>query len=189
MAKPLVVGVAGRARSGKDTLASYLLAEVQRSTKIAFADALKEGVAVMLGMTRADMDHPNREKTIEEFGFSVRKALQVFGTEGGRTLHPDLWVNLLKLRVAKSDAYLVVIPDVRFQNEAVYVRENGVLLHVVRPDGERSVGIAGHQSELGLGVGDDDIVFHNDSTLEVFLQKALHAIPEVLTRARAKVSL
>lgn len=189
MSRPIIIGIHGKARSGKDTLANLYYALIPGCYKLSFADPIKDGVALMLGMSREDMDAPNREKKIKEFGFSVREALQVVGTEAGRKLHRDIWVRLTKLRISKlpDNTPAVIIPDVRFTNEAKYIRKNGVLIHVIRPK-QGSVGLEGHESEKGIKPIEGDIVMNNHTTLDQFLIQAEQLLPSVLDNARSKAA-
>lgn len=78
-----------------------------------------------------------------DFGPQVRRLLQVTGTEWGRNTNPGIWIDVEEhaLDVAlpgwwKSgpDSPRVVWDDVRFDNEALWVRQHGgVVIEVVRP--------------------------------------------------------
>ena len=69
---------------------------------------------------------------------SVRKLLQLVGTELGRQLvgYEDVWVD--KLIAASEFLDNVVVDDCRFPNEAEALRKNGfVLVRVTRPEKDR----------------------------------------------------
>ncbi len=85
-------------------------------------DKLAELHAFMLDEleARADVD----ENLIS---ISPRTFMQLLGTEAGRRTDPQLWVDLL---VAKHDDGVVILPDVRFDNELSAVT---VLVNVMRP--------------------------------------------------------
>jgi len=91
---------------------------------------------------------------------SPRQMLQWVGTECVRDVVGDnFWVE-------QAPTSAVVIPDVRFENEADFCRLNGVMVHVSRPNQE-VIAESGHISESGIMP--DPIVdkyITNDSTID-----------------------
>ena len=79
--EPMLIGISGKAQSGKDTLGKYLCDEY-RCLHYYFAKPLKEGAKVMFNLT--DDQIANKEVPIEPWGISPRKIYQVLGTEVGR---------------------------------------------------------------------------------------------------------
>ncbi|OZY35148.1 deoxynucleotide monophosphate kinase [Pseudomonas lundensis] len=65
---------------------------------------------------------------------------------------------------------IVIIKDIRFENEAAYIRNlNGAILHIVRDNAEI---VKSHSSEFGIEVRTGDIVIKNNGTL-IEYQEAL----------------
>ena len=63
-----------------------------------------------------------------------------------------------------KDSDVIIIKDIRFENEADFLRRhNGIIWHVVRNNSQK---VNPHSSELGIKIREDDIVIHNNSTLE-----------------------
>lgn len=59
---------------------------------------------------------------------------------------------------------IVIIKDIRFENEADFVRKhNGKIWHIVRDNAEK---INAHSSELGISIGTHDFVLDNNGSLE-----------------------
>lgn len=130
-----IVGIAGHAQHGKDTAAAVLVREAG-FTRIGLADAVRELVlavnpllpggerlAALVG--RAGWDEA---KQVPE----VRRLLQATGTEGVRqVIGEDSWVRALKRKIGTAPSP-VVVPDVRFANEADAIRHWGGLLIRVR---------------------------------------------------------
>ncbi|HEY0819773.1 MAG TPA: hypothetical protein VGD46_13400 [Rhizobacter sp.] len=147
----IVVGLTGLARSGKDTAASVLVEEFG-FRRLAFADALKEGCAAMLGLPLHRMYEGDRESILPEWGFSIRDFLQRMGTECVRTqFGADFWIKAVCQRIAskvEQGNLRFVISDARFDNEAQWVLSHATshVVRVVRP------GIAkmDHASERGI---------------------------------------
>jgi len=147
----------GKAGSGKDTAANLLGYETY-----AFAKPLKAALAVM-GFPEPPRD--KKEQQISGFKFSWRKAAQLLGTEWGRQLQTDLWLTMAEVHRKQSRAACLVITDVRFHNEADWIRDHGVLLHVRGRNYEMNPGEAQHASELELPVVAGDIIIDNSKDI------------------------
>lgn len=162
--RPKLVGVIGRAQHGKSTVGA-ILEEHMGFRPVAFADALRDAMTKLDPIVALRWDSNDNVKeyvrytdAIKEYGYEtakadfseVRRLLQVFGTEVVRDLFgPDAWVDALDKTVFDDEDELeqFVITDVRFPNEAEYVRRNnGILIKVTRPDYHNGVD-AKHASE------------------------------------------
>lgn len=160
-----LIGLTGKAASGKDTVANYLKATYGFKS-LALAEPIRAGMRAMLGMEDKHFQHPDKEVVLQEFGKSPREMMQTLGTQWARTLvHQDLWLILAGKKVVayKSEGFNVAITDVRFANEAEYVRaQGGVVWHVSRA-------VAGtphkHASEAGVAFVNGDKVIDNNGTL------------------------
>lgn len=140
-----LIGLIGRARSGKDTVAGYL-ARRHKFTQVAFADPVKEMLeAAFGGINFRDGD---REQPIDWLGKSPRQLMQTLGTEWGRNqVHPELWVMLTEQKVKNAVEFNLplVISDVRYYNEAnMILKHGGELWFVSRNTSEQ---VNPHSSE------------------------------------------
>lgn len=162
-----LIAITGRARHGKDTLAKAFIEAGYRRT--AFADALKEVTALIADEpTHLYYDDTAKEAHCPQLGMTRRKALQLLGTEGIRSVFgPNIWVNRVLARWHKDGNAPIVITDCRFDNEAQLVRDaGGIVIKVVRPGAEEiSTGAAGHASEAGVHDSLVDIEIFNDGTV------------------------
>jgi hypothetical protein len=117
------IGLAGYMRSGKDTIADYLIAKYNY-TRLGFAHALKEEVARGVGCPPADLDE-------EPLRSQVRPVLQVWGTEFRRATDPNYWVRQAEQQIdlhrGASNCPLV-FNDVRFHNEIEMLHDWGFLV-------------------------------------------------------------
>lgn len=139
-----LIGLIGRARSGKDTVAGYL-ARQHMFAHIAFADPVKQMLETAFGDLFREGD---REKPIDWLGKSPRQLMQTLGTEWGRNqVHPELWVMLTEQKVKNAVEFNLplVISDVRFYNEAnMILKHGGELWFVSRNTSEQ---VNPHSSE------------------------------------------
>jgi hypothetical protein len=176
----LIIGLNGNARAGKDTAADYLVKKYG-FVKIAFADELKRTLQRWYNFTDEQLWGDDKEKP--DFRYPIpgkghltaRIAAQVVGTEVGRQIYGNTWVELalrhaeLVLsgshgyekrrgpysysrwsRVLRSPPAGVVISDVRFRNEldGIQGQKDGCVFRIHRKLADTlQVGIAGHASE------------------------------------------
>jgi len=158
------IGLHGKAGAGKDTVAMILSGE-HDFIRMAFATPIKDALIAMFGLEPAWVHDPARkDKPIDWLGQTPRKLMQTLGTEWGRHLvSDDLWVRTAgrRLKYASMVTGKVVVTDVRYENEASWVRENGgVVWHIER---DTSKSVRAHSSEAGIAVqpGVDSVLDNN----------------------------
>lgn len=141
------IGLIGLAGSGKDT-AAEALGEFGY-WKAAFANHLKQ-LAYEFGWD-GKKDERGRA-LLQDLGMAARK------------YNPRFWIEQLTWPI-KSRAHNLpqVFTDVRFQNEADYVRSiGGIIVRIVRP----GIISGNHESELKQSEIPADIEIVNDGTIE-----------------------
>lgn len=132
---PLVFGVAGVARCGKDTLAKHLKDKLERNgyptIKISFANALKDELDPFLkqNLNISAFTEVPHEKQI------IRPILVAYGETCRNNIDKDYWINKIKERVKScgDNKVVVIIPDVRYENEAKWISSiGGYVVHLTR---------------------------------------------------------
>lgn len=175
MTLPNLVGLIGRKRSGKDSVALEMR-RLGRYHRVAFADALKE-VALALDPTISSsfVNYEPRRLSfyVDSFGWEaakehneVRRTLQRLGVAVREHVSPTAWVDVVagKADELRLQGERVVVTDVRFPNEAKAIRhDGGVLLRVTRPGLPQD---DLHISETALDNYPHDVLIENDGTLE-----------------------
>ena len=139
-------GITGLAGSGKDTVASLMAEANKRTITMAFADHLKDIVALSHSWPRhlleGDCEESRdwREEVDPDWGVTPRRVLQEVGI-GFRNIDEDFWVNHVRTQITRmiepppddSLDFPVIITDVRFANEFRMIRElGGKIIHVKR---------------------------------------------------------
>ncbi|MNZ93709.1 hypothetical protein D3C78_1127880 [compost metagenome] len=182
----LLIGLTGAARSGKSTAAAELAAQ-HGFIHYAFAQPLKAMLAEGLNLSAAQLEGAEKEAPLPWLGKSPRELLQTLGSEWGRELvHRELWLrvarqNLDNLAECFPQAPGIVISDVRYEDEAAFVRERGgVLVHILRPDAPP---VRAHATEAGVAIGDNDLTIHNDGGLAELRERVLEAVQRAASRA------
>lgn len=151
---PEIIGISGKAGHGKDTLAK-LLVDNHGYYRRAFADALKEDIAHLLYGTSSKKGV--KELEANKHKPEIRALLQSYGV-AQREKDPHYWIRECLNRYQGVRAYKggaltgLVIPDVRFKNEAEEVQRRGVLIRVVRDNFESGLTpeAQAHPSETDL---------------------------------------
>lgn len=172
-----VIGLAGKAGSGKDTVADILVRDFGY-VKVALSDPMKRIFwSLWPDLEFGQLWGPSerRGEPLPWGGTTIRAALQRLGTEWGRGCDEDVWVNLAldaaaaliegthdytpdgglvpRIRGAyqrlRRPVVGVVIPDIRFRNEISGIRRcGGPIWRVWRPDAKRlEAAEANHVSE------------------------------------------
>lgn len=180
-----LIGICGHAGAGKDTVGKYLIDSRDNTYKLAFADALKQAVRQMFGVDEDALYETHLKEIPDPFwGVSPRQMAQFFGTEMVREtvgkLIPEVadrfWIHRMVQKLNGLGEHLeydaddvVVITDVRFQNEYDWIVSNGgIIIHLTRTGADGTVGIPSHQSEAGIEfhTPDGTWLINNNSTLE-----------------------
>jgi hypothetical protein len=179
-----LIGLTGRAGSGKDTAAAALISELSFQ-RFAFADPIKEGLSAMFGWDPARWsDREWKESALLGRNYSPRNLAQTLGTEWGRKIvHPDIWVHALESQINLFAHDRVVITDVRFDNEARWIHEQGGwVIEVLRPD---AAPVSEHASEVGIYPALIDFSILNDRTVEALQQRVIAEVSKKLFEAAA----
>jgi hypothetical protein len=138
---------------------------------VRFADPLKDLVEDMFLIPRRYMDTLEFKERPDPRWISAegqprtpREILQIIGTDGFRAVDPDYWVKLTKRRidnlVLSDGVRRIVVPDVRFENEAGMLRRcyGAEIWRVVKVGGQ-GTSHAAHASETELERIQSDAIF------------------------------
>jgi len=163
----MIIGLSGYARSGKDSVAEYLV-QHHGFTRLAFADNLKQLLYDVNPIILSGGDE-RVQSFVDYFGWDeskkipeVRELLQRLGESARERIGQDVWINAVLKEAEGLDR--VVISDVRYQNEANAIRfdAGGKLIRIIR------YGVSSandHISETDLDNYSFDASIHNDYTL------------------------
>ena len=142
MGRPgLIIGISGRAGAGKSTLAQALSSSAG-GRLVAFADSLRDVVEAAFGSryetqeAKAARDDFWAQRLGPKWA-DGRSILQRVGSDLFRAqVHPDFWVFHLERRLATMPPQpLIAVPDVRFDNEARWIRaQGGLVVRIARSD-------------------------------------------------------
>ena len=177
----MIIGISGKAGSGKDTAAKILevlyanpdisyedfankryknFADIQI---VHFADSLKETAQVLFRIGEWETNTQEGKKTtINWIGKTVRELLQGIGQGLRDAIDPNLWVKILFANTEDWSNY--IIADVRYPNEVYAIKKrNGVLIRIDR----KGAGAGNHSSETALdNYKEWDVHIENNGSIE-----------------------
>lgn len=160
----MIIGLAGYAGSGKDTLGK-VLTSVHGFERIAFADKVRD-LALRINPVIADSGGNlcPLSAVVETRGWdeakrepAVREMLQRIGASVRDIIDPDAWLDAATRDMLYGKNY--VITDVRYPNEVECVRDMGGVIWWVRREGVGPVN--SHESENSINPSDADLIVDN----------------------------
>lgn len=194
-----LIGISGKARSGKDVFGEFLASELSRQEGkgyilMSYAHELKNMVQKEFDLSYDQLWGEDKEKEDRRY-LTNRKALltndpvywtgrEIMQEFGGfyRSIDPDFWSKKLFSIMAEKEYENVIITDVRYPNEVDPILERkGVHIRVSREDKTQIHGTK-HSSETSLDDGYKvDFDINNNRTLED-LRNTAKDIAGVLTK-------
>jgi hypothetical protein len=162
----MIIGLSGYAQSGKDSTAELLCLNYGYR-RVSFAEPMR--VALMRLNPKLD-SITTLQQLVDDYGWDmakhnpeVRRLLQVFGTDVGRSMFgEDFWIKIA-LRDLRQDER-VVVSDVRFPNEAEAIKKLGGTMWRINRHNHSPVN--SHPSERSMDNYMFNHVIYNDGTLD-----------------------
>lgn len=186
-----LIAIGGKIGSGKDTVANIIQEILGGYSIERFATEIKTTTCRITGCTMKQLeDRDFKESKIGSAWNNVtyREFMQKLGTEVGRNIHENAWVNALFSKwkattcfVGSINEYKTkfpkwIIPDVRFPNELQALEDReAITIRIERPHQLFTEGEDGwvehpelkieHPSETALDKSKFDYIIHNDGSL------------------------
>ncbi len=172
-----VIGVCGRRRSGKDTLAG-ILHDLYGYENVKISSDLKNALKILFGFDNEQIEGNLKDVVDERWGVSPRQAMQFIGTEVMqykiRELLPNMgrkfWIKgfINKHIDGRLDDRLLVITDIRFLHEydelKRYLHNDLLMLRVERDERNVTSLLDEHSSEQEfLNIPVSHIICNNGS--------------------------
>lgn len=178
MSPKIIIGIAGKKRSGKDTAADIIKCcySDNKVKTFAFATILKEVIQKVFLISDEQMNN-QKEVKIEKLGYSPRQLLQQFG-DHFREINPNVFIDYMD-HIISSQVETVIITDVRFDDECRFIKKyNGFLIGIDAE--ERLLTTDNHITEKGVLKNLVDFWVTNNGTKEAFKDKIIKIIKDIL---------
>jgi hypothetical protein len=155
---PFIIGLSGLAGAGKDTAADRLC-DMHGFERHAFAEPIRTMVLAFLVEIGIDydvlFDRRHKEQPLPHIGASPRQLLQTIGMACREQFDSQFWVRATAMALGLHDLPnsapvhdRIVITDVRFPEEAAWIKSFGGVIVRIERDGAGLAGRAGqHASE------------------------------------------
>ena len=176
-----VIAICGYKRSGKDTIADFLVANYNY-TPLKIAEGLKSMIKTMFDFTDDQLE-ATKEDIDERWGITPRRAMQFFGTEimqqEVQKLLPDVGRSFWMRKITNTLANAApdekfVISDMRFYHEYEALQE--FYPYIIKVTNPSVTCIDTHCSETEFATIPHHIEVLNDGTLEALYEKITHII-------------
>lgn len=144
----VLLGLIGEAYAGKDSVARHIMKQYPNpiSTVLHLADPLKCIVEKLFNFSHDQLWGSTKNIIDTRYGRSPRDILQLVGTECFRMLYPNVWIDYLIRECERMNHQLIMVPDVRFINEAEAIRKtNGWLWRIVCPNHPKNAAMTPEQ--------------------------------------------
>ena len=129
-----LIGISGKAFSGKTTLVYYFIKKNPHFIKQSFAENVRHVISLL---THIDINDTRSQEDklfyYEPYNKTIRQLLQETAEGLKKSIHPDIWVHSLFLNY-KEDYW--IIDDVRHENEIDMIRKHGGM--IIRLEGNPS---------------------------------------------------
>ena len=172
----MLIGIAGKAGSGKDEVTGYL-SKAFGFSQLTFAEPIKDALQIMFDMDIHTLEKMGfKENPIPGIGVSLRELYQTLGTDWAREkIDKDIWVKQLATRLQAYPGSNVIVSDVRFENEAEFIRANGGhIIHIQRDNAET---VREHVSETGVKfISGKDLLINNNGSRNALYDKAAQTL-------------
>tara|TARA_X000001382_G_scaffold129506_1_gene121700 strand:- start:5747 stop:6355 length:609 start_codon:yes stop_codon:yes gene_type:complete len=131
----LIIGIAGRMRTGKSSLAQLLeeyLSQTHTTMTFSFAEAVRQEVAQSIWSKHRKMEARYMLSRHEsEHKESVRPLLQALGQAKRQMVDEDYWVDAVQDSINRQgETSIAIIDDVRHHNEADFCIKHGILIRL-----------------------------------------------------------
>ena len=176
MSEKVVIGFMGLASAGKTTTAKTIQSiDPDRIGVYSFARPLKKFVGDLFMLSCEQLYGDRKEIVDERWGHSPRRIMQMAGTDFVRNMvMPEFWVVRMKESIKRSSFEIILIDDVRFDDEAQMVIDTGGVNYLIqRPMGQQLPWHASEQPPVRLA----EDVFYNNGTLREYQEQVKQTEP------------
>ncbi len=183
MKLPRVIGLCGRRRAGKDTVAK-VLEDLHGYENVKISQDLKDALKILFGFSAEQIESCSKDQLDDRWGISPRQAMQFVGTEvmqyNINALLPDIgrkfWIKgCINKHIIPHENKLIVLSDLRFIHEFEELRntfmEDFMVIRIDRDRHDANTIVDEHVSEREyLNIPFDAQIINNGSMEELIVK-------------------
>jgi len=167
-----IIGLLGRSRSGKDTVADHLMVLFPEYQIKRLSAPLKEASVALYGFTSAQIEGPLKEVTDARWSKTPRECIQSLTEYMMDHMGKDFFTKRLWDQCQSQHLTHIIIPDIRYEHDIYEIhRRGGIVIKVERPNNP----FPRHAFENQIDFIKGDYRILNDSTIES-LQKQVEQL-------------
>jgi len=128
---PPIIGLLGRSRRGKDTIADYIINKYPVYKNIKLARPIKDAAKSLYNFTDEQLEGGQKEIIDKRWNISPRDAMVFITTSFMNKMGSDFFSRRLFDNLLPTDK--VIISDVRYDNDIIEIKQrNGIIIKVLR---------------------------------------------------------
>ena len=171
---PKIIGLLARSRSGKDTVADYIITNYKsyNIVKRRLASPIKNAVKELYGLNDDDLESDTKDVHIPKFNCSPREIMVQITKTVMDLSGTDFFTNRLYDSIAMNDQSeqseqsehpeITIIPDIRYQHDIDRIhKNNGIIIKI-----ERNLQNVIYSNENSIEKMEADYIIVNNGTLD-----------------------
>ncbi len=169
MSRKLYIGISGKMGSGKTTLTNGLIKNLTgfKCKRVSLAEPIKK----LQDLVYKDLE-------MEMVGEKDRDLLIALGM-WGRGKNDNFWLDTLEKKINKTDTQVIICDDIRFENEAKFFQEKGMLMRITGEQrGDNVDHNTSNETETALDNFNFDYYVDNRHGIDTTLMSALYCIAQ-----------
>lgn len=158
-----IIGLVGRARHGKDTIADYIIAYTNGLYKrVRLAQSIKDATKCLYGFTHEQIESDLKEVIDKKWNITPRNAMLFITKTFINEMGVDFFTKSLYMKYDNNEfGDYIIIPDVRYPHDIEEIRKrDGIIIKVIRND----VNLPRHSVEDIIDEFKADYIIENNGT-------------------------
>jgi len=175
MSLPKIIGILGRSRSGKDTIANIILDLYPEYSIKRFAQPIKNALKEIYDFSPEQLEDDSKELIDIRHNITPRQAMQEMTHYYLEKHGPDFFSKKIFKLYDTQEAKQIIIPDVRYEHDIKEIRNRGgIIIKVIRPSNSFQHLIEDHINSLQ---GDYNIM--NDKDIPSLKNKITYLFSQI----------
>lgn len=190
------IAITGKANSGKNTLSRMIVKQIKKQEEyhvytkyFSFATPIKRMASIMFPELPSKFFYssskfrneiiPNAFK--DGNPLTVRQLLIDLGTELGRSYNENIWINAFdhELNLAIKTNRLIIVTDVRFENEFEYLKKKGFYQIKLNRHSQNSINHISETNQDSISDNKYDFIVDNNGSLKDLKNKVVRLVEDI----------